>query len=163
MPAYATRAEMYVLGLNSGAFAGISTDAQDSALASASRTADSYLIKRFDLPLQEWGEDLRETVSVVAAYRILAARGFSEQGEAEQLRLRYEDAIKWLTKVASGGVTPVDVVDASGGANSTDAAGEARESAYVLAPSEGYTTEGTFWDKGSEVPGGVGPPKRRGW
>jgi phage gp36-like protein len=154
---------MYALGLNAGAFAGISTDAQDAALLSASKTADSYLLKRFQLPLEEWGDDLRSAVSVIAAYRILATRGFSEEGEAEQLRLRYEDELKWLSKVSSGAITPIDVSDSSGGANTTDAAGEARDAAYVLAPTEGYATEGSFWDKGTEYPGGGGPPKRRGW
>lgn len=161
---YATRAEMYALSLNQRAFGDISEADQDKALESASRTADSYLTNRFQLPLTAWGDDLREVVSSIAAYRALAARGFApNQDDADQVRKRFDDAIKWLRDVGGGSATPVGIRDAGG--NATDAAGEAAVAARprVLQHYEGSEGRDSFWEKGTSSPGGVGPPKPRGW
>jgi phage gp36-like protein len=113
MPVYATLTDLTALGLRSAALAGISAADQQRALEAASRVADSYLQARYTLPLSAWGIDLTRTVAIIAAYDLLAARGFASEGADEHVRLRYEDAIRWLRDVSLGVVTPVDIVDAS--------------------------------------------------
>lgn len=162
MAAYATRPEMYQLALNSGAFTGIATADQDAALAAASEFADGYITQRFQLPLSAWGQDLKEAVSNIAAYRVMAVRGFApEASDAGQLRERYEDAVKWLKEVANGQATPVNVADAVG--SGTQAADEAKEGAYTVQYRAETTSEDTLFTKGGTISGGVGPPKPRGW
>ena len=113
MPAYATINDLTSLGLRSNALAGIPQASLDAALDAASRLADSYLQARYQLPLSAWGEDLRRCVAVLAAYDVMAVRGFAPEGVDEHLRLRAEDAIRWLEGVARGLVTPVGIVDAT--------------------------------------------------
>jgi phage gp36-like protein len=106
--AYATRADLANLGLPAGALTGVSTAQQDAALAAAASKADGYLQDRFTLPLTAWGDDLKEAVCHVAAWTLLSSRGFNpEQGGDASVRTRFEDAIRWLEKIAAGTVTPV--------------------------------------------------------
>lgn len=113
MPAYATPADLYSLGLPQRALSGVSVPDQEAALESASRLADSYLSARYTLPLTAWGSDLRRAVAVIAAYDLLAVRGFAPEGADEHVRLRYEDAIRWLENVSKGLVNPVGIVDST--------------------------------------------------
>jgi phage gp36-like protein len=163
--AYATRAEMYQLAVNSGAFTGIATADQDAALDGASVFADGYLTQRFQLPLTSYGQDLKEAVANIAAYRIIAARGFSpEDADADQLRLRYQDAIGWLRDVSAGKVTPTNVADSSG--VGTTAADELKTSPTVVQYRPASTAEDeadSLFVKSTTTLGGVGPPKPRGW
>lgn len=113
MPTYATRSDLTRLGVPAAALAGISTDAQDAALASASEVADSYLRARFVLPLQSWGDDLRQAVCQITAWRLIATRGLDPSGNShEVLRAGYEDAIGWLKRVTENTVSP-SVTDSS--------------------------------------------------
>lgn len=161
MAQYATRAELYQLAIPSAALTGISSADQDAALESASRVADSYLGTAFELPLTLWGVDLKEAVAKMAAYRLMAVRGFSpEAGDAEQFRLQYQDAVKWLEQVAKGLVRPIGVVDASGGENDTDATGNAADVPFVTQPVSETITPGDFWEGAQST---VSPPKKRGW
>lgn len=111
--AYATSADLYRLALRQAALGGISSADQSAALEAASQVADSYLQARYKLPLVGWGDDLRRAVAIIAAYDLLAGRGFAPEGADEHVRLRYEDALRWLRDVSLGVVTPVGVVNAS--------------------------------------------------
>lgn len=51
-------------------------------------------------------DDLRRAVCCIAAYDLLSVRGYNPEGADENLRLRYEDAIRWLKGVASGFIDP---------------------------------------------------------
>lgn len=113
MAAYATTSDLYRLALRRTALEGIPQADQERALEAASRLADSYLQARYRLPLTAWGDDLRRAVAVIAAYDLLAGRGFAPEGVDEHIRLRYEDAITWLRDVSRGAATPVGVVDFS--------------------------------------------------
>ena len=113
MPAYATPSDLYRLALRRAALEGIPQADQERALEAASRLADSYLQARYRLPLTAWGDDLRRAVAVIAAYDLLAGRGFAPEGADEHIRLRYEDAIAWLRDVSRGAATPVGVVDST--------------------------------------------------
>lgn len=111
--AYATTSDLYRLALRQAALSGIPAAEQDAALEAASCVADSYLQARYQLPLAAWDDDLRRAVAIIAAYDLLSGRGFAPEGSDEHVRLRYEDALRWLRDVSTGVVTPVGIVDAS--------------------------------------------------
>lgn len=101
--AYATRTDLTTHGLSSAALGSISTTAQDAALAAASATADSYLRTRYSTPVAGYGVDLTRAVCSLAAWDLLSVRGYDPQrGGDEALRLRAEDALRWLRDVSSG-------------------------------------------------------------
>lgn len=104
--AYATAADLARLALPARALTGILLADQDAALDAASALADGYLAARYTLPLLAWGDDLRRTVSLIAAYDLMTRRGYSPEGGDEQLRLRYEDGMKWLEQVSKGTINP---------------------------------------------------------
>ena len=104
---YATQNDLYRLGLPEGALRGVSLAAIEDALEAASRLADSYLRARYALPLSSWDEALTRAVAIIAAYDLMAVRGYDPaRGADEVLRLRYEDAIRWLERVAAGVLSP---------------------------------------------------------
>lgn len=101
--AYATRTDLTTHGLSSAALGSISTTAQDAALDAASATADSYLRTRYSTPVAGYGVDLTRAVCSLAAWDLLSVRGYDPQrGGDEALRLRAEDALRWLRDVSSG-------------------------------------------------------------
>jgi phage gp36-like protein len=53
---YATRDDLFRLGLPEGALRGVSPSTIEEALEAASRLADSYLRARYALPLSSWDE-----------------------------------------------------------------------------------------------------------
>ncbi|WP_003047195.1 DUF1320 domain-containing protein [Thermus aquaticus] len=104
---YATQSDLFRLGLPEGALRGVSPSTIEDALEAASRLADSYLRARYDLPLASWGRGLTRAVALIAAYDLMSRRGYdpTRPGQ-ENLRMRYEDAIRWLEGVAAGKVDP---------------------------------------------------------
>ena len=125
------------LGLPARALEGVSPADLADGLEAASRLADSYLAGRYALPLTAWGADLRWAVAAVAAYNLLAGRGFNPQpGTAdEQVRMRFEDALRWLRDAAAGRVTPTGVAD-SGPPGEAD--GDAGEPVVASDPPRGW-------------------------
>jgi phage gp36-like protein len=104
---YATQDALYRLGLPEKALRGVPQPTINNALEAASRLADSYLRARYTLPLTAWDEALTWAVAAIAAYDLMAVRGYDPaRGADEVLRLRYEDAIRWLERVAAGVVSP---------------------------------------------------------
>lgn len=126
--AYATRAQLIQFGIRSAALAGIATGDQDAALEAASDLADGYLRARFTLPLAVWQDDLRRCVCNIAVYDLLSARGYNpDAGADSNVRQRYEDAIRWLERIAGGQVTPAVTDSGSSGESGSGAsAGVAR-------------------------------------
>lgn len=107
--AYATRAQLASIGVKGAAIATIPTADQDAALDAASALADGYLRSRYDVPRTTVGMDLTSAVCKIAAYDLLVVRGFNPQAGADvNIRMRYDDAIKWLEAVAKGLVHLVD-------------------------------------------------------
>jgi phage gp36-like protein len=101
--AYASRTDLYRLGLREAAFTGVSTADQDAALEAASDTADSYMRSRYTLPLTGYGDDLKSAVCKIAAYELLRARGYSPNaGGDESLKDGRDEAVTWLGHVSSG-------------------------------------------------------------
>lgn len=122
--AYADRTDLSRLGIAAAALSGVATATQDAALDAASDTADGYLRGRYTLPLTTWGDDLRAHVCGIAAWRLLANRGFDPNRAGDiAIRQLYDDAISWLKDVSAGRVV------VSGGNTSPTATRHARASA----------------------------------
>jgi phage gp36-like protein len=101
--AYATRTDLYRLGLREAAFTGVATADQDAALEAASDTADSYMRSRYTLPLSSFGDDLKGAVCKIAAYELLGTRGYAPgAGRDESLKDRRDEAVSWLKDVSAG-------------------------------------------------------------
>lgn len=113
--AYATRTDLTTHGLSSAAIAGVSTTAQDAALDAASKTADSYLRARYATPLTTYGTDLTRAVCQIAAWDLLSVRGYDPaRGGDEAVRLRAEDAMRWLRDLGAGKASLAGVEESDG-------------------------------------------------
>lgn len=111
---YAETTDLVRFGLPSAALSGVSSTIQEAALAAASSVARGYLREKFALPLASWGDDLRRAVCAIAAYDLMVSRGFAPGvANDEHLRLRQEDAMRWLRDISSGSVLPEDLTDAT--------------------------------------------------
>lgn len=112
MSQYATLSDLTALGLPPAALSGIDNATRTAALVAASATADSYLGKRFALPILEWGADLTRAVVSIASWDLLSRRGFNPASGADvAIRQRFDDAVGWLRDVARGLVEPAGLVD----------------------------------------------------
>jgi len=105
--AYATRTDLHRVGLPAAALAGVSTVTQDAALEAASGLANAYIVRSgYDLPLSTWPAGLTLHVCGIAAWVLLSTRGFDPSNPSDKaVRMRFDDAIKWLEKVAKGTVS----------------------------------------------------------
>lgn len=100
--------------LPSTAFAGIDTPVKNAALRWASAIALGFVRKRKVLPLISWGDDLRDAVCNLAAYRMMGRRGYAPaSGSNANIRQSYDDARDWLLLVSTGKTELVDCVDSS--------------------------------------------------
>ncbi len=117
MAVYGNPADLANFGLNTLAAAKITTATKQEALEAASDIVDGYLAGQFVLPLVAWSKDITRATCIIAAYDLLVTRGYNPDAGADpNFRLRYEDIIRWLEKVAANnGVTP-RVTDSSPGA-----------------------------------------------
>jgi phage gp36-like protein len=116
---YATQTDLEAVGINPSAIANIDPADIAEALAAASARVDSYLRSQYVLPLTNFGKDIVEATCKIAAYELMAGRGFNPAaGSDSNLRVRYEDMVGspgksgWLEQVAKGLVSP-DVTDSS--------------------------------------------------
>jgi len=113
---YATTDDLAKVGLPSGALSGVDPTAQLAALNAASAEADGYLASHFTLPLvAPFPADLVTHVCGIAAFRILSVRGFNpEAGSDVAVRMRFDDAMKWLRDISNNRAHP-QVTDSSSG------------------------------------------------
>lgn len=81
----------------------IDDTALSTALADASSEIDSYLSRRYSVPLASPPESIVHACCVLALYKVSSDPGTT----TDEKRQRYEDVISWLEKVAKGDVTPV--------------------------------------------------------
>jgi phage gp36-like protein len=76
--------------------------AMTSCLDAATGEMDSYIAAQYDLPLgTPYSEHIEHLCCDIAMYRLSA----DSPAYTEEKRVRYEDAIAWLTKLAKGDVT----------------------------------------------------------
>jgi phage gp36-like protein len=69
-----------------------------SAINRAGSVTNSYLAKRYDIPLPTVPESIRDATVTIAKYKLLARRSFI----SEELKFEYGEVIKWLKDLASG-------------------------------------------------------------
>jgi phage gp36-like protein len=137
MAQYCTIDELFRFGIRREAVGNIVSGDLSSAIDQASDLIDGYLGSRYTLPLKHWESDIRAKCAHIAVYDIIVNRGFnSSRAGDENLRLRYEDAIKWLTKVADGNLAP-RVIDSASGSTEGSVSGGVK---VYSNPSRGYTT-----------------------
>jgi phage gp36-like protein len=114
MAQYTTNAEFLDQELPTSTFADVGAPTITAALVWASSVANSYLGKRFTLPITVWGEDLKVAVASIAAFRLMKRRGFSPHGGSDEVIIKaHDDAIVWLRDVAKGLVMPDAIVDST--------------------------------------------------
>jgi phage gp36-like protein len=122
MARYAEPPDLVNLGIASAALDAITNQSKIAALEAASRLIDSYYAQCFTLPIVTWTDDTKRACVNIATYDLLSKRGFSPQsGSDENIRLRYEDTIRWLEQVAACNLSPQvtdSSVDPSGGVDS---------------------------------------------
>lgn len=100
MSSYATVTDLTTYGLPANALGQLSVPMQQAQLDNASKKVDTYLRGRYPLPLLTWGTEITEAVCVLAAYSVLAVRGFNPAAGADVvLRDRYLDTVNWLVRV----------------------------------------------------------------
>lgn len=110
---YVTIAELSRLGIPGDAYTGLTNTQINAALLAASQVADSYLRKRYALPLVEWGDDLRLAVAQLASMQIMTTRGFRPGAGSEDVVVDMKnDAREWLRLVSKGEVE-IDCVDST--------------------------------------------------
>lgn len=108
MSQYATLEEFADGGLPPAALEDVGSDIRTDAIEKASGLADSYLAKRFTLPLTSWGDALTRAVIDIAACDLLMRRGFNPSSGSDQAILdRCNGALDWLKDVAKGNVDPI--------------------------------------------------------
>ena len=142
---YATATDLANLGMLGAALANVPAAAQTEALQYASAVADSYLQGHFMLPISQWGYDLVGAVCSIAAWTLLAARGYSPQSNADKnIRLKYLDALKWLDEVSKGLQAPIGIIDSSTSPSAVDGSTAIRVDGFSVTTTSirGWTDRG---------------------
>ena len=83
------------------------------ALVSATDMAEGYLSSAYELPIEEWGEDLRQQVAYLAAATLFRVRGADPQGPDALVFDAESKAITWLDRIANGRLKPPCIVDST--------------------------------------------------
>lgn len=85
----------------------------NQAISDADSEIDSYVAVRFSLPLATVPKELTRVACDIARYRLYDDRA------PDEIRKRYEDAVKWLAAVANGsrslGLPPAQAPSQTGG------------------------------------------------
>lgn len=91
--------ELVQLTDRDGTAGGIVVDVLDGAIADASAEADAYVGVRYELPMAVVPDALVRVVADMVRYRLY------DDAAPEQVRKRYEDAVKFLRELAAGTVS----------------------------------------------------------
>lgn len=78
----------------------VNTDVTDKAISGADALIDSYLAARYAVPIAPVPDILLDIAVDIAIYKISSRRSQAP----EEIRTKYDDAVKWLIKVAAGTV-----------------------------------------------------------
>ncbi|EGG93502.1 Mu-like prophage protein [gamma proteobacterium IMCC1989] len=97
----------------------LDTTAVESALADATGSINSYLSTRYTLPLVETPDLLKRHCASIAVYWLATDNG----GASEDQRQQYEDATKWLERIAKG-TAELNIGESSEGEETETATGE---------------------------------------
>ena len=110
---YANQKDMVALSLGPSVFLDADWQLVNRTLLHGSDVAAGYLNSRFKLPLLRWYADLAGHTAAVSAYRFMVSRGFAPEGHDSQVRMIFDDAIRWFERVAKGEIVPTDIEDSS--------------------------------------------------
>lgn len=107
MTVFATQTDLERLGMSARALSGVDPSVIADALASASSIVESYLPSRYqDGTLTVWPASIIKATCDLAQHILVSGPiGYNPDGSHEEIRLRAEDAHRWLTKLAQGTVT----------------------------------------------------------
>jgi len=162
---YALLADLTASGITSAAIGSVTVPQQQAQVDEANAKVDSYIGAKFQLPLTSWAADLRGAAVAIAAFGLIAFRGFDPEDAGDMVfQRRKDEAIRWLERISKGEVTPV-VVDSSptgkGGAGGNPFTSQARSQ---IQTSQG-TLDGQVTVSGDPQTGliVVGRPALRGW
>jgi phage gp36-like protein len=86
------------------------------ALASASAEIDSYLASRYSVPIASPDQMVKGYCVDIAVYRL----AYGDLERTEEMRIRYDDAIKWLKEVAKGNAQIIGGTTGTGVGEGTD-------------------------------------------
>lgn len=102
-PPYLTAQEFLNQTIPGSVFRDMGTPLIEEGISWASDTADSYLRKRFKMPLVSFGNDIKRAVANIAQYELMARRGFRPDAGQDQIIVkRNDDAVAWLRDVSKG-------------------------------------------------------------
>ena len=116
---YAQPSDLINVGLPSAALESVTAASINEALVNASSECDSYLASTYTLPFQTITPQLTQLATNIAAFTILATRGFDPSSPRDQVvRMRRDDAIKLLERVSARRATLPGVIDSASPSNS---------------------------------------------
>ena len=98
-------------GMSAAALSFLTPTKRSEGLAAATEVASGLMAGTLTPPLSTWGTDITMNTCKLAAYELLSVRGFSPDGSDDNVRTRWEDAMKWFKSVGDGSISPVGVVD----------------------------------------------------
>jgi hypothetical protein len=105
--AYCTAADVSKFGVRGAALTGISSSDIDDTIGAVSKEFESYFRSRYNLPLLDFGDDVRAAVARVVAYELLITRGLNpELGADQNLAVRAEQSRSWGRAVARQEANP---------------------------------------------------------
>lgn len=112
-PVYANLDDLDACGVPPEALRDIGPIERQRALYQASRTVDQRISSRYPLPLVSIGDDTKQMVCLIAAFRLLNYAGWNPSNPANGGIVKmYDEAMKTLDLVARGDYT-LDVVGTS--------------------------------------------------
>lgn len=102
-PVYATPEYLMSCGVPTKGLVKCQPSELEMALSQASREADIQLGARYNLPLVSWGDDLRQIVCMIAAFRLLTFRGWNPDDPVNGgISMLYRTAMNTLAGIAAG-------------------------------------------------------------
>lgn len=112
---YATPADLAMYGAPETVLSQITPSDMDRYLSAATDYANSLIANHQELPLLQWGEDLREAVSTLAIWSIMSRRvGFNpEAGSDLAFKLNRDAAREFLKGVGEGDIQLADCIDSA--------------------------------------------------
>lgn len=109
---YCEPSDITTHGIPKPAVANVSMELLSEKCLAASDEAAGYLSSAYQLPLVAWDVATRMHVACMATYHLMRPRGFkADSGKDNEIRLGYDDALKWFARIASGGLRPVGIID----------------------------------------------------
>jgi len=113
---YATLADLYKYGAPATAFGNLTDPDKQAGLDEASAKVDEFLAARYPLPLISWPVSITEHTCRIATWNLLSVRGYNpaSQGD-ENIRARYDDAIRQLTLIQKQQMHPAVVAQPDAG------------------------------------------------